>query len=149
MVRHADAGHRSDWPGSDEERPLSRRGERQAQGICDLLEDSGITRLVASPYQRCIDTLVPLAKLLGLEVEPDERLAEGAGAAGVLELADEAAGTAAALCSHGDVIPDFLDALLRQGVKLRDELKWQKASTWVCSREGGRISKGRYLPPPA
>jgi 8-oxo-dGTP diphosphatase len=148
LVRHADAGQRSHWKGPDASRPLSHRGERQADGLADLLTDDGITRLLASPSTRCVQTLEPLGKRLGLAVEPDERLAEGRGAGGALELADELAGTGSVLCSHGDVIPDVLEALVRDGVKLRDDLRWQKASTWVLSRDSGRLAKGRYLPPP-
>ena len=148
VVRHADAGHRSEWEGPDASRPLSERGWRQADGLAELLADADITRLVASPSTRCVQTLEPLGTRLGLAVEPDERLAEGTGALGALDLADELAGTGGVLCSHGDVIPDVLDALVRDGVKLRDDLRWQKASTWVFSRDGGRLSKGRYLPPP-
>jgi 8-oxo-dGTP diphosphatase len=96
-----------------------------------------------------VQTLEPLAELLGVEVEPDERLAEGAGADGPLALADELQRSAAVLCSHGDVIPDLLEVLVHRGVKLRDDLRWQKASTWVFTRDGGQLAKGRYLPPPA
>jgi 8-oxo-dGTP diphosphatase len=149
VVRHADAGQRSAWAGSDRERPLSERGWRQADGVRDELVDSGPVRLLASPFTRCVQTLEPLAERLGLQVEADQRLAEGAGAGGALELADELVHGPAVLCSHGDVIPDLLDALLRDGVKLRDELRWQKASTWVLTRDSGRIATGRYLPPPA
>jgi 8-oxo-dGTP diphosphatase len=149
VVRHADAGHRSDWSGPDHKRPLSARGERQADGIRNELADSGVVRLVSSPYTRCVQTLEPLAKELGLTVEADERLAEGARTRDVLALVDELQGAPAAVCSHGDVIPDLLEALLRDGLKLRDELRWQKASTWVLTRDGGRLTKGRYVPPPA
>ena len=149
MVRHADAGHRSSWAGSDQTRPLSDRGWRQANGLCTTLADAAPVRLVASPFTRCIQTLEPLGAKLGLPVESDVRLAEGTGASGALELAAELAGGPAVICSHGDVIPDLLEALQHKGVKLRDELRWQKASTWVLSRDGGRLSKGRYLPPPA
>ena len=149
MVRHADAGQRSEWKGPDVSRPLSHRGRRQAEGLAHLLDDDGITRLLASPSTRCVQTLEPLGKHLGLTVEPDERLAEGTGARGALEIAEELAGTGVVLCSHGDVIPDVLEAVVRDGAKLRDDLRWQKASTWVLSRDGGRIAKGRYLPPPA
>jgi 8-oxo-dGTP diphosphatase len=149
VVRHADAGHRSEWDGPDRERPLSTRGWRQARGIGDALGDDRPNRLLASPYTRCVQTLEPLAEQLGLTVEPDPRLAEGSGATGALELADELAGTPAVLCSHGDVIPDLLEALVDRGVKLRDEPRWQKASTWVLSGDGSRLAKGRYLPPPA
>lgn len=149
VVRHADAGQRSEWKGPDATRPLSGRGERQADGLRDLLADAGATRLLASPFRRCVQTLEPLAEHLGLGVEADERLAEGTGALGALDLAAELADHPAVLCSHGDVIPDLLDALLRDGIKLRDELRWQKASTWVLTRDGDRFSKGRYLPPPS
>jgi broad specificity phosphatase PhoE len=148
VVRHADAGSRSEWHGPDLTRPLSERGARQAAGLADQLADSGATRLLASPYTRCVQTLEPLAARLDLTVEPDDRLAEGAGARRALDLADELRKVPAVVCSHGDVIPDLLEALLQDGLKLRDELRWQKASTWVLSRDGGRLAKARYLPPP-
>jgi 8-oxo-dGTP diphosphatase len=148
VVRHADAGHRSGQHEPDEGRLLTERGRRQADGLRDQLQDAGITRLVASPYARCVQTLVPLGDLLGIVVEPDARLAEGTGAAGALELAEELRPTTAVLCSHGDVIPDLLEALVAGGTRLKDEPRWQKASTWVLSWDGDQITKGRYLPPP-
>jgi 8-oxo-dGTP diphosphatase len=149
VVRHADAGTRGRGDLPDELRPLSDRGVRQAEGLRDQLADAGIERLVASPFLRCIETLGPLAKKLGLEVEVDQRLAEGMGSIGALELAGELRDAPGAICSHGDVIPDLLEALLRRGTKLKDEPRWQKASTWVLSRDGDGFSKGRYLPPPS
>ena len=66
-----------------------------------------------------------------------------------LAVAAEVRGTGAVLCSHGDVIPDLLEHLLARGTKLKDELRWQKASTWVLTWDGDHLAKGRYLPPPA
>ena len=60
VVRHADAGHRAGPGQPDEGRTLSERGRRQADGLRDELADAGITRLVASPSVRCVQTLVPL-----------------------------------------------------------------------------------------
>jgi 8-oxo-dGTP diphosphatase len=148
VVRHADAGHRDHGPRPDEQRELSERGWRQAEGLCLELGERDITRLLASPFVRCVQTLEPLGKVLGLSVEVDDRLAEGAGAAGPLAVAAEVRDTGAVLCSHGDVIPDLLEHLVREGVKLHDDLRWQKASTWAFSRDGGQLAKGRYLPPP-
>jgi len=148
LVRHADAGHRRDHDGPDEERPLSERGRRQAGGLSRGLKDSDITRLLSSPYVRCIETLAPLGLRLTLPVEDDARLAEGQGATGALDLAATLRHTSAVFCSHGDVIPDVLDALLARGMKLKDELRWQKASTWALTWDGDRLTKGRYLPPP-
>jgi 8-oxo-dGTP diphosphatase len=149
VVRHADAGHRSDWDGPDRTRPLSTRGWRQAVALVEALRDDPPQRLLASPYARCLQTLEPLAERLGLEVEAEERLAEGAGATGALALAAELCDATAVLCSHGDVIPDLLEQLVRDGVRLKDDLRWQKASTWVFTRDGERLAKGRYLPPPS
>lgn len=149
VVRHADAGTRGHDSGPDELRGLTERGQRQADALRDQLADAGIVRLVASPFRRCTDTLLPLAEHLGLSVESDDRLAEGQGFVGTLALAEELAeAPAAAICSHGDVIPDLLDALVRRGIKLRDELRWPKASTWVLVRDGDGFSKAKYLPPP-
>jgi len=148
VVRHADAGHRGSQQEPDEQRSLSKRGQRQADGLGQQLAGEGITRLLASPSLRCQQTLAPLGLHLGVEVEVDERLGEGQGADGALAMAGEVSGTDAALCSHGDVIPDLLDALMAQGCRLKDELRWQKASTWVLSWDGDRLVKGRYLSPP-
>ena len=149
VVRHADAGHRRGRDELDAARPLSSRGRQQAEGLRDRLSEAGITRLLASPSVRCVQTLVPLGDELGVAVESDGRLAEGQGAGGVLALAKELRGTSAVLCSHGDVIPDLLDALVAGGTRLKDELRWPKASTWVLSWDGDHLAKGTYRPPPA
>src|SRR5688572_16126305 len=107
VVRHAHAGSRSSWAGADHDRPLSKRGQRQAAGIAERLAGAGITRLVSSPAVRCVQTLEPLAARLGLPVDADERLLEGASGGDALSLAGElcaGGGEAAVLCSHGDVI---------------------------------------------
>jgi 8-oxo-dGTP diphosphatase len=148
IVRHADAGDRGRGDRPDEERPLSERGWRQARAVAEELGDKGITRLVSSPFLRCVETLTPLAEKLGITIEVDDRVAEGAGFVGPLQLAEELDGTPAVVCSHGDVIPDVLEALVRRGTKLKDEPRWQKASTWVLTRDGDGFSGARYLPPP-
>ncbi|MEY2591429.1 MAG: hypothetical protein QOJ67_3413, partial [Acidimicrobiaceae bacterium] len=52
------------------------------------------------------------------------------------------------LCTHGDIIPEVLRALARDGVKLLDEFRWAKGSTWVLDGPDGQITEARYLPPP-
>ena len=44
---------------------------------------------------------------------------------------------------------DLLEALMRRGMVLKDEARWQKASTWVLKRDKDGFTDGRYLPPPA
>ncbi|HEX6418748.1 MAG TPA: phosphoglycerate mutase family protein [Acidimicrobiales bacterium] len=150
VVRHGHAGSRSAWDGPDHRRPLSPKGRRQAKAIADALAPAGVGRLVSSPHRRCVQTLEPLAQRLGLPVEDDPRLAEGAGGADALALADEVRDgyEAVAVCSHGDVIPDMLRILNATTARFKDPFVWPKGSTWVLIWNGERWSKARYMAPP-
>lgn len=150
VVRHAHAGSRSNWDGPDESRPLTTKGRRQADAIAEALAPAGLGALVSSPYRRCTQTLDPLADRLGLAVEADPRLAEGADGVHALGLADELCKEhdAAVVCSHGDVIPDMLRILKATTARFRDPFVWPKGSTWVVTWDGDRWSKARYIAPP-
>ena len=147
VVRHAHAGERSGWTDDDRLRPLSERGRRQAVELGDLLAVHRPARVLASPAVRCMTTVQPLADRLGLKVEQEERLREGATADDVASLLHEV--DDAALCSHGDVIPMLLRRLVDQGMVPQQGLRWAKASTWVVARDDGRWGAGSYVPPPA
>jgi 8-oxo-dGTP diphosphatase len=111
LLRHASAGDRDHWDGPDVLRPLDERGRRQAAELVELLQPFGLRRVVSSPYTRCVDTVAPLAKALGVPLEEDERLAEGA-APGADELLREDGVLA---CTHGDVVVDVLGRGLKKG----------------------------------
>ena len=92
---------------------------------------------------RCVQTLEPLAERTGLSIEVDDRLTEGARSSGVLELLDALPG-GAVLCSHGDVIPETIEALVRRGLDVRTPADWRKASVWVLKRnKHGSFTRGR------
>ena len=55
---------------------LTDLGWEQAKTLADFLEDKGIVRVVASPFVRARESVVPLARRLGLAIEIDARLAE-------------------------------------------------------------------------
>lgn len=67
---------------------------------------------MSSPYVRCVETVEPLAAELGLPVELDDRLAEGASAMRAFELLAELDGGIA--CTHGDVVETVLGKGLRK-----------------------------------
>lgn len=144
LVRHGDALSRSKWPQDDELRPLSDKGWRQAAGLVDLLGDKGVRRIVSSPAVRCWQTVEPLAQHLGLEIEHDPRLWEGAATRPARELLET---DEAVLCSHGDLIPDLLNELIDEGMEAvgRD---CKKGSTWALERNGDRFVRATYLTPP-
>jgi 8-oxo-(d)GTP phosphatase len=104
LVRHASAGDRYQWAGDDRHRPLDKKGRRQAEKIAEALGAEDVRRVVSSPAVRCVQTVEPLAAVFGLEVEIDNRLAEGAG--GSAHELVETVGVVA--CTHGDVIYEIL-----------------------------------------
>ena len=116
IVRHASATKRSSFSGSDNNRPLSRRGERQAQKLTDVLAAYGIESLVSSPAARCADTLRPFAESAKLklklesafnEPEHESKPKRTQRSARALVRRKEAI----AICSHRPVLPDILKAV--------------------------------------
>lgn len=148
MVRHAHAGDREDWKGPDETRPLSEKGLKQASGLVARLADTVLGRVMSSPYLRCVQTVEPLAKARGLEVEDDETLAEGSDWQEALGLVRRAL-VPTVMCSQGDVIGGLVMHLVGEGLVPSADARWQKGSTWVLDTEAHEVVEARYLAPPA
>lgn len=149
LVRHAAAGDRLDWRGDDSQRPLTGKGRRQAEGLAALLSREPVDRVVSSPSLRCVQTVEPLARTLGLDVEEWDALLEGSDAIDALNALDDTGGTTVA-CTHGDIVPAVLDVLRSAGARFHGALTWPKASTWVLDAGGGDegFVRATYLPPP-
>jgi 8-oxo-dGTP diphosphatase len=147
LIRHAKAGSRHDWNGPDDMRPLTKAGRRQAEGLIELLREVPVSRVVSSPFLRCVQTVTPLARGLGLPVEPAPVLAEGAAASAAIDLL-LALPEFAVACSHGDVIPDTIGALHRCGMEIVGPPDWRKGATWVLERDGTNWERAYALPPP-
>lgn len=118
LVRHAKAADRATWSGSDRDRPLVERGQRQAARLAGALAryPERPVLVAASPWRRCLETAEPIAAALGLTVETDPRLGyDRPDLAGfLLEAAARAGGSpgqAAVAVSHGDLIPLYLQAV--------------------------------------
>lgn len=149
LVRHADAGSRGTWVGNDFERPLDDFGRRQAEAIAAALAERPVRRILSSPAVRCVDTVAPLGRALGLPVEALDELAEGVYAADAFELLAsliEAEGDSV-LCSHGDVIPGMLWVIVRHGLFIPDLGRCKKGSIWELEVTDGRISSATYRHP--
>lgn len=148
LVRHAKAGERREWSGDDDQRPLSTAGWKQAERLAARLARAEPSVLVSSPYVRCVQTLEPLATLVGEQVSLDARLGEGARFEDALALLHELP-DASVLCSHGDVIPTTIEALVRRGLEVRSAPDWRKASVWVLHRNGRlAFTRAKVWPPP-
>jgi 8-oxo-dGTP diphosphatase len=147
LVRHAKAGDRGDWGGSDDLRPLSKPGRRQAAALAEALRDAPIERIVSSPSVRCRQTVEPLAELRRLPVELADELAEGAPARDAMRVLEKVASAPTVLCSHGDVIAGVLRHLASRGVPLGDD-RLEKASVWALDVVEHDVVAAHYSPPP-
>lgn len=107
LIRHARAGDRSEWVGDDRIRPLDERGRRQATALVDLLADYELDRILSSPYDRCVQTVEPLAVARGLEVERREELSDELQEVAGVALVDTLGGRAA-VCCHGELAPALI-----------------------------------------
>ena len=148
VVRHAKAGDRADWEGDDRLRPLSKPGKRQAEGLVQLLKEAKIEAVLSSPYLRCIETVDPVARHFGIQVEQERSLAEGQSGDKIVQLVRQFAGGNVVLCTHGDVLEDLLERLIGEGLLRRAQARLEKGSTWALEEDGGRIVQARYIPAP-
>jgi 8-oxo-dGTP diphosphatase len=116
VVRHASAGDKKGWTGSDADRPLDLSGRGRAVLVASLLQAYAVGRLAAADVVRCRDTLAPYARSTGLPVtalavttagtyEQDP----GVGVDAVAQLLD--GDEAVAWCGQREVIPDLAASL--------------------------------------
>lgn len=149
LVRHVEAGDRDGWTAEDRLRPVSDHGRVQADALVPLLVPFAPTAILSSPYVRCVQSVEPLGEALGLDVEHEDHLAEGAPFDLVQRLLKRVSGDGTVvLCSHGDVIGAVVTDLLHRGALEDQPARWPKGSTWVIEGLPDQ-PRSRYLPPPA
>jgi exopolyphosphatase/guanosine-5'-triphosphate,3'-diphosphate pyrophosphatase len=150
LVRNARAVPREDWDGDDLLRPLSERGEAEADAIASHLAPLGITRVVAAPELRCQETVQPLARAARRSVHVDDRLASGSDVEKALEVLPSFDDGPVVLCTHSDTITGLLrffelgEAEVREG-----RLPCKKGSIWVLQGFGRTPTAASYLEPEA
>jgi len=150
LVRHASAGTRGSLgPHNDLTRTLDQLGHDQAAHVVELLGERGVERIYSSGAVRCVETVEPLRTALGLDVEVHEALLEGQSATMAIHLARSLATdhTTAVLCSHGDIIPDMVQTLAREGMIIVGQRAWAKGSTWEIRTRGGDLTEAHFLGP--
>jgi 8-oxo-dGTP diphosphatase len=147
LVRHAHAGNKHHWRGSDHDRPLSLPGQQEAHGLLTRLRDSPITRILTSPAVRCQQTVAPLGQRRGVPIELADALAVDAHADGLFELMADPTLRTAVLCTHGELIGQLMRHLAGGGLTVRGPLRWDKGSTWVLDTTDDVVTGARYLAP--
>jgi 8-oxo-dGTP diphosphatase len=140
LVRHARAGKRSEWQGADELRPLDPVGRRQADRLGQMLQYFAPRSVYAADRTRCIETVLPLAAHLDLQVvvEPafaDEYFVDHPGATETALLSLAKPGRVSVVCSQGTAIPALIDRLGPGGQS--DDTR--KGAFWVLSFVDGDV----------
>jgi 8-oxo-dGTP diphosphatase len=147
VIRHAKAGVRGLWVGPDEDRPLTRRGRRQALRLVDRFHGLEVGRIVSSRARRCVQTVEPLARARGLEVEVVEELSEGVDPEVEVAFVHALGPVPVVLCGHGREIELLVNSVETQGAELEGS-GIAKGSVWVLERQDGRVISARFLPAP-
>lgn len=147
LIRHAVAGVRDNRNPHDDQRPLDAVGIDQAHAIADGWSGGPVEAIYSSPALRCMQTVEPLAASLGMQVEIEPGLFEGASTSRSIELVRSFTGRDIVLCSHGDVIPDVLRNLEVGGSRLEGR-GCAKGSIWRLDNSTDRIESGTYLDAP-
>jgi 8-oxo-(d)GTP phosphatase len=157
LVRHARAGHREEYDGEDETRPLDAKGRRQAEALVGELSVFAPTAVHSAPLERCRSTVAPLAESVGQDVLFESVLAEDAyrdDPAGarrrLVELAGtgEADGSTVVVCSQGGVIPGVVKSLAGRSDVPIGEVSTPKAAYWFLSFDGRRLVQADSYPSP-
>jgi 8-oxo-(d)GTP phosphatase len=117
-LRHGKATPAEDWPGPDATRPLMPRGETQALSIAPGIAAFRPATLISSTAVRCTTTLAPTARVTGLDVEQTDDISQDAYTSRgdhVTAVVEQrlAARVTTVLCSHGPVLPQIIDAVVR------------------------------------
>jgi phosphohistidine phosphatase len=92
LLRHADAGDPDGWTGDDADRPLSEKGERQADRLGTFLAEVAFQpdAIISSPKVRARRTAEIVGEAIGVAVRLDERLAGGFEPATIDAILDDA-----------------------------------------------------------
>jgi broad specificity phosphatase PhoE len=131
VIRHARAGHRSEWIGDDRRRPLDERGWAQARALVDELAGFPVTRILSSPFDRCVQTVEPLAEQRGLPIDAREELSEEQQLTRGVDLVRSLMGEPVAICVHGGLT----DVAFRQ--------RQRKGEIFVVDDEGTVVERRR------
>ena len=143
IARHAKAKPRSNWAAAEDDRPLAATGKRQALASSRLFAAWAPSRIISSPWLRCVQTVTPYSVDYGVSVKEKKSLSEAGAqrhpartARTVASLFDK--DSSSLLCTHRPVLPQVMDVLreyLFEGsaevLRLRTRT-WSPAMPWSC-----------------
>lgn len=145
VLRHAEATPRKRWRGSDDERPLSPEGERQARRLAPVLRAYDVRTVVSSSSARCVQTVAGYAADAARKVRATDALTEEHATAGGVRREMQALlarRRPAVVSGHRPVLPAMFEALGLEPCPL------EPGSAVVLHHRRGRVVAVDRLPPP-
>lgn len=151
VVRHGSAGEKRDWQEDDLLRPLDAKGRAQAAELDDLLACFGSARVVSSATARCLETVLPYASRMGIDVRGDWAVTFGTSKRAGDRFAELLAeGLPAIVCTHGELVPELIGRACEElGSPPPEEPRLGKGAFWVLQVAGGSLASAerhRVLP---
>lgn len=116
IVRHGHSRPRNVWGRAESERPLIAAGRNQALNLVETLAAWQPTKVISSPWTRCVQTLQPMAKASGVKLKTKNKLSEDghrrdrAGTARVISK-QLSKGVPTVVCTHRPVLGTVLGVL--------------------------------------
>jgi 8-oxo-dGTP diphosphatase len=112
-LRHAKATPAFDFHGPDAARPLTQRGQLEAESIVPSLAAFGPTVIRSSTALRCQQTIAPTAAALGIAVKKTDSISQDAFENGTGDIRGQVGKrirrrSTSIICSHGPVLPEIM-----------------------------------------
>ncbi|MDO5099283.1 MAG: NUDIX domain-containing protein [Corynebacterium sp.] len=153
LVRHAKAQSRDTWNDDDHLRPLTKKGERQAQFLAPLVAAYHPDRVVSAPPVRCIDTAASIANHINLDTTVAPEAGDDAWITSLAQCQQWFSdlintGGTSVVVSQGLLIPDLVAWLSATGTLPMDSFPAKKASVWVLSFADQALTGADYFATP-
>ena len=159
LLRHAKALKRVEWIGDDGDRPLDNRGQIQSEKFRSIYEAYEIDEIFSSDAYRCLETVKPLGRDLGITVGIASDISEYQYsrdkdkplkfAKKFLKASKESeSNKTILLCSHNPVLPKILKELA--GEMAFDEIDrgLEPGDGWVLFHRDGKVRTVNFIQAP-
>jgi phosphohistidine phosphatase SixA len=138
LLRHASAGERLSSPAVDRFRRLDEGGRIMARQLVWAYADRELTKIVSSPFPRCVETVVPIGASRGLAVEQHWELAPDSSLDDIMTLLVDLPDTTL-VCTHREVFEKLLGW----------DAPCDKGAAWVLERHGSELVPTLYVEAPS
>ena len=144
LIRHADAVPFSEFPGVDEDRPLTDKGEQECQRLREWFTSRkiSIAGMVTSPLVRAVETAALIAPLIGIASEAmfqNESLAPGGKFKRLAKLLKDLKLESVALVGHMPDLGELTGWLIGSR---RVEINFAKSGVALVKTDSVKIEKG-------